>query len=165
MTLPRVLTLRDGKLVQQPAPELAELRGQKVRKAPARLAGETLSLKLPQCDTVELMVEFVFADAKSVGLKLRRSEDRKRAVTIEYDRTTLNVAGTKVPLPLDAHQPELKLHVFLDKSVLEVYANDGRQCVTRVVYPEEQDQGLEVFASGGAATVTSLDVWQLRSIW
>ena len=56
-------------------------------------------------------------------------------------------------------------HVFLDKSVLEVFVNDGRACVTQVVYPGPGDLGLEVFAEGGRATLLSLDVWQMASIW
>jgi beta-fructofuranosidase len=160
-----VLSLQEGKLIQQPAPELAALRGNKVHKGATRLNGERLSLDLPPSDSVEIVLEFTLEDAQSVGLQMRRSADSKGAVRIEYDRTTLTVAGTKVPLPLDAHRPQLKLHVFLDKSVLEVYANDGRVCVTRVVYPEGRDQGLEVFANGGAASVATLDLWPLRSIW
>jgi sucrose-6-phosphate hydrolase SacC (GH32 family) len=165
MTLPRVLSLQEGKLIQQPAPELAALRGNKIHKDATRLNGEQFSLDLPPGDSVEIVLEFTLEDAQSVGLQMRRSADSKGAVKIEYDRTTLTVAGMKVPLPLDARRPQLKLHVFLDKSVLEVYANDGRVCVTRVVYPEEQGQGLEVFANGGAASMATLDLWPLRSIW
>jgi beta-fructofuranosidase len=55
--------------------------------------------------------------------------------------------------------------VFLDRSVMEVFVNDGQTAVTRVEYSGEEDLGIAVFAEGGKATLKSLDVWQMKSIW
>ena len=96
---------------------------------------------------------------------MRRSDDGSRAITISYDGQTLDVAGTAVPLKLAADGEQLTLHVFLDKTVVEVFANGGRECVTKVIYTPEQDLGLELFATGGRAMVRSLDVWQIKPIW
>lgn len=99
------------------------------------------------------------------GLKLRSSSDGQRAITLRYADGTLNVAGTAVPLrPAGERQPR-KLHVFLDRSVMEVFVNDGHTAVTRVEYPGEEDLAVGVFAENGKATIKSLDVWQMKSIW
>jgi hypothetical protein len=38
--------------------------------------------------------------------------------------------------------------------------------VTKRIYPARADSlGVQVFASGGAATAPSIDVWRLASIW
>ena len=59
----------------------------------------------------------------------------------------------------------LRLRIFVDRSILEVFANE-RQCLTLRAYPEREDSnGVSVFARGGAAKLVSLDVWQMRSIW
>ena len=59
----------------------------------------------------------------------------------------------------------LDLRVFIDRSIIEVYAND-RQCLTVRVYPGREDsRGVSVFARGGDASLLSLDCWQMRSIW
>jgi len=52
------------------------------------------------------------------------------------------------PFELRPHKA-LKLQVFIDKSVVEVFAND-RQAVMRCIYPSRKD-GLDVilFAKGG----------------
>jgi len=51
--------------------------------------------------------------------------------------------------------------VFLDHSVLEVFAN-GRQCVTQRIYPTgEESLGIALRAEGGEATVTTLDAWEM----
>ena len=86
-------------------------------------------------------------------------------IGVEVPSEKLDVAGTPVPLPLGGKRRTLVLHAFLDKSVLEVFIDGGRECVTQVIYPGGDDLGVEVFAEGGTATVRSLDVWQLGSIW
>jgi beta-fructofuranosidase len=59
----------------------------------------------------------------------------------------------------------LKLRVFIDRSVVEVFAN-GRQYLAMRVYPERQDSiGVSLRAQGQDAVLNSLDAWQLQSIW
>jgi beta-fructofuranosidase len=165
MSIPRLLSLRDGRLVQQPAPELTKLRADHHREHNLRLAGTPYVVSKAQGDTIEIAATFLLGDAKNAGLRLHRSTDGQRSVDIKYDGVTLDVAGTQLPLPSVSSEKRLKLQVFLDRSVLEVFANDGRACVTRVIYPEEQDMGIELFANGGLAKVESIDVWQMKSIW
>ena len=59
----------------------------------------------------------------------------------------------------------LKLRVFVDKSVVEVFAND-RQCATVRVYPGREDSvSVSLRAQGADAVLRSLDAWQMRSIY
>ena len=85
-------------------------------------------------------------------------------ITIRYSSGSLNVAGTAVPLML-SDSKTLKLHVFIDKSVLELFINDGVSSVTRVEYPGEEDLAVSVFAENGAVTLKSLDAWEMNPIW
>lgn len=65
------------------------------------------------------------------------------------------------PFTLAADEP-LRLRIFLDKSILEVYAN-GRQCVTQRLYPTRADStGVVLFSQQGTTTVRSLDAWDLE---
>ena len=112
---------------------------------------------------MEILAEFEAGDAETFGLKVRQSEDGKNAVTIRYTNGNVNVAGTDVPLKLLSGR--LKLHLFIDKSVIEVFINDGVTSVTRVEYPGENDLGVSVFAENGKATLKSLNAWEMKSIW
>lgn len=59
----------------------------------------------------------------------------------------------------------LRLRVFIDKSVVEVFAN-GRQCVALRVYPGREDSlGVSLRAQGKDAQLRSLDAWQMKSIY
>ncbi|MBL7223696.1 MAG: GH32 C-terminal domain-containing protein [Candidatus Brocadiae bacterium] len=166
MSLPRVLTLGpDRRPRQTPAPELKKLRGKHTRREGLVVRNRGHVLREARGDTLEILARLLLGDAKAFGLRVRRSDDGSRAVTLRSDGRTLDVAGTPVPLGRGNEDRTLALHVFLDKSVLEVFVDGGRECVTRVIYPGRSDLGVEVFAEGGSATVGSLDVWKIRPVW
>lgn len=68
------------------------------------------------------------------------------------------------PVWLEPGEP-LRLRIFIDRSIIEVFANE-RQCLTARAYPSRDDStGVSLFANGGAARVASFTAWQMRSIW
>ena len=166
MSLPRVLTLdKDQRLVQTPAAELKKLRGRHVRIENLGLSSESRSIEGAHGDTLEIVADFEPGNASAFGLKVRCSKCGRDAVTLRYADGTLNVAGTEVPIALEEEGKFIKLHVFIDKSVMEVFINDGRASVTRVNYPGEEDLGIAAFSENGRVTLKSLDVWQMKPIW
>ncbi|MDQ1327786.1 MAG: hypothetical protein QG641_1069 [Candidatus Poribacteria bacterium] len=55
----------------------------------------------------------------------------------------------------------LKLRIFIDKSVVEVFAND-RQAVMRRIYPSKKDSvGIALFSNGGTTKVLSVSAWDM----
>ncbi len=57
----------------------------------------------------------------------------------------------------------LQLRIYLDRSVLEVFAN-GRQCMAQRIYPTRGDStGVALFSRGGAATVRRPRAWDLAA--
>ena len=166
LSLPRVLTIgADGLLRQEPVPELQKLREQHIRLDALNLKNGGHVIEEPGGETLEILAVFEPGDAETIGLKLRRSDDGRKAITISYDGRTLDVVGTAVPFKLAGDEKTLTLHVFLDKTVMEVFVNGGRECVTKVIYSGEQDLGLELFATGGRAMVRSVDIWRIKPIW
>jgi len=58
----------------------------------------------------------------------------------------------------------LKLRIFIDKSVIEVFVN-GRQCAAVRVYPGREDSlGVSLLAQGQEAELLKFDAWQMKSI-
>lgn len=162
LTVPRVLSLdAEGRLLQAPAPELQALRGESRKAAPVELVDSWRLLPDVKGDTLELIVEFEPGDAKEFGVRLRRSEDRARSVTIQCGGGRIDLAGAKAPLEAKG---VVQLRVLLDRSVVEVFADGGRTCMTRVVKTQAEDLGVEVFASGGKARLKSLEAWSLKPI-
>jgi beta-fructofuranosidase len=76
----------------------------------------------------------------------------------------LSRAPETAPIFIEDDEP-LKLQIFIDRSVVEVFAN-GKQCLAVRVYPGLRDSlGVSLRAQGQDAELISLDCWQMRSIW
>ena len=59
----------------------------------------------------------------------------------------------------------LKLKIFIDKSVVEVFAN-GKQCVAVRVYPGREDSmGVSIQSHGQESELKSFEAWQMKSIY
>ena len=59
----------------------------------------------------------------------------------------------------------LRLRVFLDRSVVEVFVN-GKLYLAMRVYPGRPDSlGVSLRAQGQDAVLKRLDAWQMQSIW
>tara|TARA_R110002167_G_scaffold73727_1_gene206487 strand:+ start:31863 stop:33371 length:1509 start_codon:yes stop_codon:yes gene_type:complete len=164
MSLPRVLTLDVKKrLIQTPVHELKQLRNEHHTIKRMVLNSKEKKLEGIRGDMLEIITEFELGSAKAFGLKIRQSDDGKEYIPIRYDGEVLDVAGTKVTL--DLPEGKLKLQVFIDKSVMEVFINDGVTSVSRVEYPGENNLGISVFAENGDVILSSFDAWNLKSIW
>ena len=69
----------------------------------------------------------------------------------------------EAPFVLPAGEP-LELRIFLDRSVLEVFAN-RRQCVTHRTYPARGDSlGIRLFTRGAQVKVQSVDIWDMEPV-
>lgn len=96
-------------------------------------------------------------------------KDSLSLVTIDSSRSSvlsdaLSRPPETAPFYLADDEP-LRLHIFIDKSVVEVYVN-GKQCVAMRVYPGlETSVGVSLRAQGEAVLVKSLDAWKIRSIY
>ena len=70
------------------------------------------------------------------------------------------VSDQRAPLHLEKGET-LQLNIFLDRCIIEVFAN-GRQAVTQVVYPElDTSTGVKVFSGDEAVTVKSIQSWTM----
>jgi sucrose-6-phosphate hydrolase SacC (GH32 family) len=165
MALPRVLSVRpDGRMEQQPIPELAELRGRHYSTSNIQLNDNSFLPDGAGGDTIEIKLEIEPGTANEIGLRVRRSNGGERYIPIRWDGRVLHLDDHEGPEGMLEGEDTLRLHVFLDRSVMEVFANDW-VCFTNIIYPPETDLGVEVYAKGGTATVKSLDIWQMSTIW
>lgn len=154
MSLARVLTLgADGSLCCTPVEETQQLRGPHERIVSK---GQPLG-----AGPLELLAELP-PDAWS-GLRLMASADASQRIEIGYDRAAGMVVvdgetmgGTRscCPYPLTA---TLKLRIFVDGSVLEVFVDDRLPLATRFY---TQDPGaLRVWGVGDV----NISIWKKRT--
>ena len=176
MSLPRVLWLGEDKTLRMaPAPELALLR-YNARKLENLTVGADAELPLEGIDgdSLELAIDVAPGEARQVGVKVCCSPGGEEQTLVVYDaverKLTIDTRKASLgegpksaeggPLVLKAGEP-LKLRVFVDRSVVEVFAND-RQAVMRRIYPTRRDaRRVVLFARGGPATVMTLEAWHM----
>ncbi|MFB6229344.1 MAG: glycoside hydrolase family 32 protein [Halobacteriales archaeon] len=181
ISLPRRLTLSDGDLRVAPVKEVEALRTNHRRIESEHIpANEEWVIPDVGGKSLELRAEMAVRDAQEITLSVLRSPGGEEQTSITYwdavDSVGIDTGrSTRHPEAL-ARAPEigplslaegelLDLRVFVDRSVVEVFAN-GRQSLTTRVYPERTDSvGVSVQARRGPARLESMDVWDMRSIW
>ena len=174
LSLPRVLSIRkDGTLGISPAQELQVLRGQE-HASSISLQGNDMSVKTlasVQGSALEIVARFKPHGAKRVGLLLRCAPDMSEAQSVYADlENGLLVAGGGVGDATTRRaqtafevgkDEETELHVFLDYSVTEVFAN-GRACLTARSYTKRADADhVGVFSIGPAEC--ALQIWEMQA--
>ncbi len=166
LALPRVLSLdADGHPVQRPIAELSKLRRGGTSLDPAPF-GEEERVLTPDLDLrcAELRCEFQLRGASAVEIRLLRAADGRSAVSVVFDGHFVEVAGTKLPYELEDPELPISFHIFVDRSVIEVFVDDGRRALTRVVYVPEENRGASLLAHGGAAELVYFEAWELGPI-
>ena len=57
---------------------------------------------------------------------------------------------------------EMKLRLFVDKSSIEAFGNDGRFAMTNLVFPSEPYTHIDFYSKGGAYKVDSFVIYKLK---
>jgi beta-fructofuranosidase len=180
ISLPRLLSLGPDRTLRiQPVPELEALRLNHRRLERLPLAeGQETSLPGIAGDSLELDVRIAPGRARFVGLEVRCAPDDAEASRIALDSQEGALAVMSVtrsgqdecstnrqeaPFTLPAGDT-LRLRVFLDRSVIEVFAND-RLCLTQRIYPSRSDSTLvKGFVQGDGARIESLEAWDMMPV-
>ena len=152
-SLPMELSLRTTpnglRIARQPVKELTSLRDG---------PDQAHSLTTVRAGLIELRAEFEPGDAGSVEFNLRGAK-----ITYDARKQELIVNDVHAPAPLvDGRQ---HIIVFVDRTMLEVFASDGLTYVPLPFIPKEEDQSITQEIKGGNARMTSLQAYKLKSIW
>jgi beta-fructofuranosidase len=167
------------------------LRGNHQQVGETRLpANQEIVLDAIKGNTLELEAEIAPQLSRWVQLNVLRSPNAEEQTSItfyNYDRKLAFWYHTQGVICLDGSRsstspdvwvrpPEravaergqgetLKLRVFIDRSVVEVFAN-GKQYLAMRVYPGRKDSlGVSLRAQGQDALLKRLDAWQMQPIW
>ncbi|MGW2618321.1 GH32 C-terminal domain-containing protein [Streptomyces sp. NPDC001500] len=183
-TFPRQLSLKtvNGRvqLIQQPVRELAGLRGDGTRVPSTRVANTTVPLAV-HGSALELQADLSPGSADRSGLDVRTGAGQRTRIgydtatgEVYIDRTAAGATdfdptfGGVQRAPLELHGGRLLLHVLVDASSVEVYAQNARGeqvTLTDQIFPDPSSTGIDTFAEDGTAILDHLQAWQLKSIW
>ncbi|MCI3983821.1 GH32 C-terminal domain-containing protein [Bacillus vallismortis] len=185
-SIPRELKLKTltggARVVQTPVKELQTIRGnaRKWKNQTISPASQNVLAGLSG-DAYELHAEFQVTpgSAAEFGFKVRTGKnqftkvgyDRKNA-KLFVDRSksgnvtfhpTFNTG--KQTAPLKPVNGRVKMRIFVDRSSVEVFGNDGQQVITDIILPDRSSNGLELYAANGGVKVKSLAAYPLQKVW
>lgn len=163
MSLPRELSIEQGRLYQRPVRELEKLRENEVRYKNVKFEGitrmdgisgrridmeVTLHMQEGEKTLQKFAIRFAQDDICHTAVSFRPYEsllkvDRKfsgsRRAYIHQRRSLVHVK-----------EGDLKLRIILDRFSAEVFVNDGEQVLTITFYTEQSADGISFFADGEA---------------
>ncbi|MHC4648643.1 MAG: GH32 C-terminal domain-containing protein [Planctomycetota bacterium] len=109
-------------------------------------------------ELLEIQSEINMGDASELVFMLRGTP-----LVYFADNETLFCRDRKADL--SAVDDRIKLHILVDRTCIEVFANGGRVSMFLSFPLDTQDRSLELFARWGRARLEKLDIWKLKSIW
>lgn len=180
-SVPRLYSLKqtdsEWHLLQKPIPQLSMLRQKGIKSNGKIPVGVTMPMKLkPSRNVYEMDVTFDTTQRNTFGLNLCCGNGKKTVLSYDTDSQTFlidrtNSSDVKIPdfdriaqHKVQTTNGKLRLHIFVDKSSIEIFANDGEDTFTLLTYAGDAQTGIELFALR-PGTKYSLQYWPLESIW
>lgn len=183
-TLPREMGIfrgADGLLYvsSTPSPELLQLRDKKISGA-----GKTTVSKKPRTyglpsengGICEILADFEAQKADSILITLANNDGDKVVMsydavkhTVAFDRRSSGTVDFSESFPAVTVSPtyegdgRISLRIFVDRSSIELFGNDGRFVMTNLVFPKSPYTTLSVVSVGGNAKMSNLKVYSLKT--
>lgn len=165
LTLPRELTVKNGRLWQNPVKELELLRGEET-EAHITIDNETKGIEGFAGDVYELSAEFSNFTAEQFGIELRASDKEK--TVLKYDTQEKKVifdrseSGQAAGIQYGAvrkclvETDKISFRIFVDVSSVEVFVNDGAEVFTARIFPDQNSQDIRFFAYNGKTDIQAV---------
>lgn len=160
LTIPRELILRNGKLLQRPVAELQKLRRDPL-EIECALFHEKKAFEGFEGSVYEMVCDFQNIHGEAVGIEFRAGEGQKtvlrydsrdRKVILDRSRSGEAVGnGYGSTRACRADGDQIKFHLFVDTSSVEIFINDGEEVFTSRIFPGPDSRGISFFAENGSA--------------
>ena len=177
MSIPRELALetRNGKvvLIQRPVRELEGLRTPVLSLKEPSLAEIQAAFSALQLDCYELVAEV--ATDRDFGFKVRVSDEQETLVgyasktqEVYVDRTRSGCSdfhedfAGRHAVTMETVENRLDLHMYVDRSSIEVFFNHGQVVITDLIFPDAESKGLDIFTVEEQVPLLSLELYALE---
>ena len=180
-TLPREMKLfraDDGDiyLASEPSPELTDLRDKlSVNVKRTTVGNKTTKYALPANGICEILLDVDARKADKFNLTLSNAVGEKVVMTynpkdetVSMDRRLSGDISFSADFPAVTVAPtrnvsgRVSLRIFIDRSSIELFTDNGRSATTNLVFPSKPYTTLSISAEGGKAKVTNLNVYGIK---
>ncbi len=161
MSLPRELSIRDGRLYQNPVRELENMRCNKVTHRDVSVLG-TISLEGVKGRRIDMELELWPGDEEKIyqkfAVRFAQNDKYQTSLSFRPRESILKVdrkfSGSRRAIIhqrrclVNSANGRLKLRIILDRFSVEVFVNDGEHVLTATIYTEQEADGVSFFADG-----------------
>lgn len=167
LTSIRELKIKDNKIVQQPIIEMQKLRREKTEHKEVLIKDNELELKGISGDSFELKCTFEFDKVEQFGIKMRYNSDINEETVMFYDTVEEKLVFDRSKDGFHKKEDgqrrcyvknngKLKANIFMDKSSIEIFINDGEETFTSRIYPSEESTDVVFFSKGGEIKLNAI---------
>lgn len=166
LTIPREITLKDHKLIQNPVNELKSLRGDRIKHS-FNINNEEVAIDDFSEKTYEAIYSFKDISSDKVGVKFRKGYNEeivfyydKKEKKLVLDRSKMNRVFAEeygTVRKCNFNEESFKIQMFVDTSSIEIFVNDGQEVFTSRIFSDDNSNSISIFADGE----TKIDV----SLW
>lgn len=166
MTVPRELTLKDGKIYQSPVREIENYRRNVIEHRGKRVEGEAV-LEGINGRVIDLQVDITEFDFHHFTIHFAKNQEYEMLLQYNHQRKCLTIDRTHSglvrdvvcrrkmvaePVVLETQKEVLKLRLLLDRYSVEVFVNDGEKVMTSVFHTPMEAEGI-VFETDGTSCI------------
>lgn len=183
-TLPREISLftgADGQLyaASTPSPELTALRGKEtvnVKSFNVNKKGKTILLPSDNDGVCEILMNIDPGKVGSLSLTFSNDKGEKSVLTyapnyetLSFDRRESGIVDFSQDFPAVTVTPTfnggqtLPLRIFIDRSSVEIFANEGKGVMTNLIFPTTPYTKLTINTDGGNAKVKNLKIYSINT--
>ncbi|MDO4523231.1 MAG: glycoside hydrolase family 32 protein [Eubacteriales bacterium] len=172
MSLPRELSVKNGRLFQKPLRELEEMRTGKVEYKNVPVS-DLIQLNGVEGRRIDMELTIAPADAersyRKFAVRFAQNEQYHTALSFRPEESVLKIdrkfSGSRRAIIhqrrsfVNTRDGILKLRIILDRFSAEVFVNDGEQVLTATLFTPQEAKGISFFADGDVVmNVTKYDL-------
>ena len=185
MTVPRTLTLHrtpsGPRLFSTPVSELRLLRGETISVQSQRVDG-ALPLRLPTGATAasaDVELEFLTRPGETTDLALELTNVAGEKYRVGYDAVAKQFYSDRTATPHDfspkfatevhraprlATDSIVRMHLYIDRASVELFADGGATTMTDIVFPSQDFSTIRLFSKGTPARLRYASISGMRAM-
>lgn len=175
MTLPRELYVQNNHIYQKPVAEIKEYYTNKKRLDDIKLVNESRDFGDMSGEVCALEFDIDTKAGRYFEFELRSNKKEKTILSYNCNSGLLELDRKKSGFKLIGQEEEhvykrsvncggeshlLRLSIFMDRSSIEIFVNEGQYTLTSTIYPKEKADKIKVFAEG-EIEILRLEKWDI----
>ncbi len=162
MSLPRELSVKNGRLYQKPTKELEDMRKNKSEYSEVVLENDTIHLEGIRGRKIDMELSIRPGESgksyRKFAVRFAQNEEYQTSLSFRPYESVLKIdrkfSGSRRGLihqrrcKVNSRNDELKLRLILDRFSVEVFINDGEQVMSATIYTDLAADGISFFADG-----------------